>query len=134
MIRLKSWQWLILATPIVSIILFFGIAAGAQINRWGVTWIWGVIVLVLVGWRWLLVKWTKLIFNDVDNIMSSSQQELKNSTSQAIVTDNNGQVTAKVEEILQTIIDTTREDVPLWEDLSLFFQRCQELVQGIAKI
>ncbi|MEA5471603.1 hypothetical protein [Spirulina sp. 06S082] len=59
MIKLKPWQWVILATPIAAIALFFLIAAGWQIHLWGISWIWGIFVLTLVGWRWLLVKWTK---------------------------------------------------------------------------
>ena len=56
MVRLKSWQWVILATPIASIVIFFLIAAGGQIHRWGINWIWGVFIFVFVGWRWLLAK------------------------------------------------------------------------------
>ncbi len=36
---LKSWQWLVLISPIALIIAFVLIVAGIQINSWGLNWI-----------------------------------------------------------------------------------------------
>lgn len=132
MIRLKSWQWFILATPIILLISFFVIATALQIHHWGINWIWVIFVALFVGWRWLLVKWTKPLFPDVENVILEAQQDLKNSPSS--FTNNNSETITKLEEALQTIIVKTRDDVPMWENLQLFFQRCQDLVTAIAKI
>lgn len=56
MVRLKLWQWFILVTPIAAIAIFLMVAAGLQIHYWGISWIWGILILVSVGWRWLLVN------------------------------------------------------------------------------
>lgn len=130
MIRLKSWQWFILATPIIVLITFFVVATGLQIHAWGINWIWAIFVAIFVGWRWLLVKWTKPMFPKVENIISEVQQDLKTATFK----NDNPEIIPKLEEALQTIIVKTREDAPIWEDLQLFFQRCQDLVTSIAKI
>jgi uncharacterized protein len=65
MLRLKLWQWVVLALPIAVIITFLLICAGMQIHTWGISWIWGIFTLVFVGWRWLLVRWTKPQINMV---------------------------------------------------------------------
>ncbi len=59
MVRFKLWQWVALGLPIAGIISFLLIAAGLQIQQWGISWIWGVVVVMFVIWRWLLVKWTQ---------------------------------------------------------------------------
>lgn len=134
MIRLKSWQWFILATPLIMIIAFFAIAAGFQIHTWGINWIWAVFVFLVLGWRWLLVKWTKPMVNNVENIMLETQRNLESASTQAVFTNANKDVTTRLEEIVQTVIKKTREDAPIWENWGLFFQRCQELVENIAKV
>ncbi|MGY6528889.1 MAG: GTPase family protein [Cyanobacterium sp.] len=131
MIRLKSWQWLILATPAVILILFFVVATGLQIHQWGISWIWAIFVVLFVGWRWLLVKWTKPLMPDVKNAIASAQENLDNSPS---FNNNDPEILAKLESALQRVIDESKEDSPMWEDLQLFFQRCQDLVQAIALI
>jgi hypothetical protein len=72
MVRLKPWQWVVLATPIAIIITFLLISAGRQIHEWGINWIWAVFTLLLVGWRWLLVKWTR---TEVNQLEAASQRE-----------------------------------------------------------
>lgn len=130
MVRLKSWQWLILATPAVVIILFFVIATGLQIHQWGINWIWAIFVVLFVGWRWLLVKWTKPLI-DVESAIASAQEKLDHSPSFG---KNDPETITKLESALQNIIQETKEDPPMWEDLQLFFQRCQDLVRAIALI
>lgn len=60
MVRLKPWQWAVLGLPIVLVVGFLLIAAGLQIHEWGISWIWAIVGLLFVGWRWLLVKWTQI--------------------------------------------------------------------------
>ena len=49
MIRLKSWQWLILTIPVVLPVTFLLVSAGYQIHQWGINWIWGIFILSFVG-------------------------------------------------------------------------------------
>ena len=79
MVRFKSWQLVILATPIASIIIFLAIAAGAQIHEWGINWIWGVFIFVFVGWRWLLAKWTNTEIAQIETTIDEIAHELESS-------------------------------------------------------
>ena len=136
MARLKLWQWILLATPIASIIIFLMVAAGVQIHTWGITWIWGIFVLILVAWRSLLVQWTEPMFEELETAMLEASQELTSEVEQVTQQDSSAEapVTARVETALQEIIDAAREDAPLWEDWPTFWQRCQDLVVAIAHI
>lgn len=121
MVRLKLWQWLILATPIASIIIVLMVAAGFQIHEWGINWLWGVFTLLFVAWRWLLVKWTQPAQEQLETIIAEINQELETKIP-----------TTNAETALQHILKTAENDPPLWEDWSTFWQRCQELVSAIA--
>ena len=131
MVRLKTWQWLILAMPIAVIVGFFLIAAGWQIYTWGINWIWAIFILMLVGWRWLLVKWTQPMVNQMENMMAQVSAELTDLTPE-LPADNDA--IKEVESALQQIITATGDDAPIWEDWPTFWQRCQELVVAVAHI
>lgn len=132
MVRLKPWQWVILALPIASIILFLLVAAGWQIHAWGVNWIWGVVVLVFLGWRWLLVKWTQPAVEQMEAVMSEVSAELESVSEETAVSSD--AATAQVETALEEILQAARNDVPFWEDWQTFWARCQEVVVAIAHI
>lgn len=134
MFQLKSWQISILAFPIIVIISFFFLATGLQIHQWGINWIWGVFILIFVLWRWLLGKWTKVSHSDLDNVILKAQEELNKTSSAKFFPPDNQEAIARLEEVSQEIIKKTRDDEPIWVDPSLFFQRCQELVEAIAQI
>ena len=130
MVRLKSWQWIVLATPIASIIIFFLIAAGTQIHQWGINWIWGVFIFVFVGWRWLLAKWTKTGIAQIEATIDEITDELESSDNQIeFSTDEAGK---QVETALQNILQAAQNDPIIWEDWQTFWQRCQELVVEVA--
>ncbi len=133
MARLKLWQWILLATPIASIIIFLMVAAGIQIHTWGINWIWGIFVLILVVWRSLLVKWTQPIFEEVQTVMLAASQELT-SVAEQTTQATEASTASRVEKALQEIIDAAQEDAPLWEDWPTFWQRCQDVVVAIAHI
>ena len=59
MVHLKKWQLVILLIPPLAVVAFLMISAGRQINNWGINWIWGIFILICVGWRWLLVQWSR---------------------------------------------------------------------------
>ncbi|HLP88670.1 MAG TPA: GTPase family protein [Nostocaceae cyanobacterium] len=134
MVRLKLWQWIILASPVVLIISFLLVAAGMQISSWGLSWIWAVFTLVFVGWRWLLVRWTKPTVNQIEAVLAEVQQDLQASTQGNLVLPSAGEGTNQVETILQEVLTASQTDRPIWEDWTTFWRRCQDLVVAIAQI
>lgn len=133
MVRLKLWQWIVLATPIASLITFLLVSAGLQIHTWGISWIWAVFTILLVAWRWLLVKWTKPAVDQLESVMAEVSKELESATDDTIqptATDS----TKQAETAFQEILKTAQNDPPIWEDWTTFWQRCQDLVVAIAHI
>ncbi|OSO91840.1 GTPase [Cylindrospermopsis raciborskii CENA303] len=126
--RLKFWQWLVLISPISLIIAFVLIAAGIQINNWGLNWIWGIFILMFTGWRWLLVKLTKSMNNQIESVFDHVKKEL------ALNWSPEKEKSEQVERILQKVLNDGKNDLAIWEDLQTFWQRCQDLVVGIAHI
>ncbi|MEC4805559.1 MAG: GTPase family protein [Jaaginema sp. PMC 1079.18] len=131
MMRLKLWQWVVLALPIASVVIFLLIAAGWQIHAWHLNWIWAIFTLVLVGWRWLLVKWTKSSLAELEAVVEIASQELENSVQDL---PENSEVLSRAEKELKVIFERSRQDAPIWEDWGTFWQRCQEVVVAIAHI
>jgi uncharacterized protein len=135
-IYIKSWQIAVLVAPIVAIGVFLLVAAGQQIREWHLNWIWAVVVFVLLGWRWLLVRWTRPAFAQAEALVSEVSAELEAASEGADVpnvADGQGQQ-AQVEAALRQVLALSQEDPPVWEDWPLFWQRCLGLVTAIAKI
>lgn len=132
MIRLKLWQWMILVSPIVIIISFLIVAAGTQIHTWGLSWIWALFTFIFVGWRWLLVRWTKPAINQIEAIFAEVREELETSTDNNLLIGTD--TTKAVETALQDILIRSANDLPIWEDWQTFWQRCQELIVVISHI
>ena len=130
MLSLKPWQTAVLALPIALIVIFLLVAAGTQIHDWGINWIWGIVILVFLGWRWLLVKWTKPAIADITEIVDELDREFATTNvSEASVGED---AARQVEVALQNTIQSTRNDAPIWEDWQTFWQRCQEVVVAVA--
>ncbi len=127
MVRLKLWQWIVLATPIAFIITFLLIAAGLQIHVWHLNWIWAVFTLVFVGWRFLLVKWTQPQIGQIEAVVAEVNKEL-----QSVAKDVNA--VSEAEAVLQEILNNAQSDRPIWEDWQTFWQRCQDLVVAVSHI
>ena len=132
MIRLKPWQWIILISPIAVIISFLLISAGTQIHAWGLSWIWALFTFVFVGWRWLLVRWTKPAINQIEAVFAEVKEELETTTENNSVIETD--TTKAVETALQNILTASANDLPIWEDWQTFWQRCQDLVVAISHI
>lgn len=132
MIRLKLWQWMILVSPIVIIISFLIVAAGTQIHTWGLSWIWALFTFIFVGWRWLLVRWTKPAINQMEAVFAEVREELETSTDNNLLIGTDP--TKAVETALQDILIRSANDLPIWEDWQTFWQRCQELIVVISHI
>jgi uncharacterized protein len=131
MVRIKPWQWGILILPIAAIIIFLLIAAGSQIHTWGINWIWGVVIIVLAGWRSLLVKWTKPAIAEIQEVMEEINQDLEE---QKTDLPTSGVKKQQIIASLEQIIAKTKTDKPVWEDWQTFWLRCQEVVSAIAHV
>ncbi|MBE9016454.1 50S ribosome-binding GTPase [Chroococcidiopsidales cyanobacterium LEGE 13417] len=132
MVRLKLWQWIVLATPIASIVGFFLVAAGLQIHEWRINWIWGVFILIFVGWRWLLVRWTRPVIVEMEAVAAEVSKEIESFSADTTLSTPDS--SKKAEATLQEILVVAQSDRPLWEDWQTFWQRCQDLVVAIAQI
>ncbi|MEH1857585.1 MAG: GTPase family protein [Nostoc sp.] len=134
MVRLKLWQWLVLAIPIAFIIIFLLVSAGSQIHAWGINWIWGVFTVLFVGWRWLLVKWTQPAVNQVEAVLTQVREELESTADDRVARPVGSDTTKLAEAALQEILQAAQSDRPIWEDWQTFWTRCQDLVVAIAHI
>jgi hypothetical protein len=131
--QLRLWQWLILGLPVVGIVGFVVFAAGIEIQTWGLSWIWAVFGLVFLGWRWLLVQWTRPLLNPVQAVLTEVTEELDVAPLEPIAPPSS-QATQQAEAALQQVLDAVRNDPPLWQDWGKFWQRCCELVEAIALV
>ncbi|RCJ32679.1 GTPase [Nostoc punctiforme NIES-2108] len=134
MVRLKLWQWVVLAIPIAFIIIFLLVSAGSQIHAWGINWIWGVFTVLFVGWRWLLVKWTQPAVNQVEAVLAQVREELESTAEDTVGRPVGSDTTKLAETALQEILQAAQSDRPIWEDWQTFWTRCQDLVVAIAHI
>jgi predicted GTPase len=129
MIQLKRWQWIILATPVAAVIIFLLVAAGWQIHQWNINWIWGIFTLVIVGCQWLLVRWTRPMVEEMENVVAEVEQELEATITNISTVDNQ---TQNLETTIQQVLKASRNDPPFWEDWQMFWGRCQELVVAVS--
>lgn len=134
MVQLQVWQWVVLATPIATIVGFLLISAGVQIHEWGLSWIWAIFTVVFVGWRWLLVRWTRPAIAQIESVMAEINAELESSTENTAALPGGNDAASKIEAAFQEILTTTQNDRPIWEDWQTFWQRSQELVSAIAQV
>jgi uncharacterized protein len=132
MIRLQPWQWIVLALPFIAVVGFLGIAAGQQIHQWHLNWIWVVIAVIFVGWRWLLGRWLR------SPALAKAEAALSElgETPDLSELPANGNVAARqqAEAQIQQRLQVAQTDGPPWENWGLFFQHCQSLVEAIALI
>ncbi len=133
MVRLKLWQWVVLAAPIAFIIIFLLVSAGTQIHTWGINWIWGVFTLIFVGWRWLLVKWTRPEVEQLEAALAQVSEELA-ATQESNQLPAGNDATSQAQAVLNEVLQAAQNDRPIWEDWSTFWTRCQNLVVAIAHI
>ncbi|MEM9163715.1 MAG: GTPase [Cyanobacteria bacterium P01_F01_bin.4] len=135
MLRLKPWQWTVLALPIIAVVGFLLTAAGLQIRAWGISWVWAIIVFVFVGWRWLLVRWTQSSLNQMEIILDQVSQDL--ATELQTVSEEMGALNSdtaqQIEIELQNILTAARDDAPAWDDWLTFWKRCQSVVVTVSK-
>ncbi len=138
MVRLSRWQWGVIAAPIAVITSVLLIAAGWQLRAWHLNWVWGVFVLMFLGWRWLLVKWTRPTLSQLEDAIEIANTEFESLASRVASDPTNRpdsrDMTRQAEAALQAIITDSRNDLPIWEDWPTFWNRCQSLVVAIAHV
>ncbi len=130
MVKLHRWQWIVLITPIALVIAFLLVSAAIQIHSWGLSWIWAIVGLVFVGWRWLLVRWTRPVVTELEDAIAELSETLPaiNGATGA------GSKAERSDAELNKVLALTRDDLPLWEDWPQFWRRCLELIRAIASI
>lgn len=132
--HLALWQWVVLALPIVSIVAFVLISAGVQIHAWGVSWIWAIMTIVFVGWRWLVVKWTQPLLKQLSGAIVDLQTELDTTLAERSTMAADADIVRNADQAVRQILDAAEDDLPIWEDWPTFWQRCQEVVSAIAHL
>ena len=136
-VRIRPWQVGVLAAPIVVIVLFLLVAAGQQIRAWGINWIWAVVVFALLGWRWLVVRWTRPAIAQAEALVSEVNAELEAATQEAIEAAEQSRSrpqSAQVEAALTQTLQAAQADPPVWEDWEAFWQRCLALITAISQV
>ncbi|WP_019501016.1 GTPase family protein [Pseudanabaena sp. PCC 6802] len=131
MIVLKPWQIALLILPLAAIALFLLFAAGVQIQAWGISWIWGLAIVLFVGWLWLLTKWTGTAIAQREEF-SVDWQEFADKL--PVQSGDGADKVRQVEVILKNVVQVSRADKPVWEDMQTFWQRCHGLVSAIAQV
>ncbi len=139
MIRVKPWQIAVLIAPVAVIVVFLLIAAGQQIRAWGINWIWAVFIFVLLGWRWLVARWTRPAIAQAEALVSEVNAELEAATQQAVEEAAGAQSTAdptalQIEAALTQTLQAAQDDPPIWEDWTTFWQRCLALVTAVSQV
>ena len=134
--NLTRLQWGVLALPVIGMGIFLLAAAGWQIHDWGLNWIWAVFTLMLVGWRWLLVHWTRPATTQLESAIAAAHEELAQTslTTSADAEQATPESIRAAETALQEVLAAAQEDVPMWQDWPQFWQRCQDLVTAIAHV
>ncbi|QFZ91107.2 GTPase family protein [Synechococcus elongatus] len=120
MMRLTPLQWTVLAIPPALLLTGLVGAAAWQLHNWHLTWLWPCFFLGFWGWRWLLVRWTQPTAVERSPVADLLPLE----------SDRD----AQARDLLQRVLAASRTDRPFWEDWPGFWQRCLELVQGVARI
>jgi predicted GTPase len=134
MVRLKLWQWAVLGLPFAGIVSFLMVAASLEISEWGINWIWGIIFLGFVGWRWLLVRWTRLPgMEQVETVMAELTAELESSIELNTPGEQKA-ATQQAEAALNEVLQASHSDPPPWQDWAQFWERCRSLVVAIAHV
>ncbi|MEO0988212.1 MAG: GTPase [Cyanobacteria bacterium J06639_14] len=134
MVKLKPWQWGVLLVPPIMLLGGLGIVAGIQLHTWGLTWLWGVVALGVVGWRWLLSRWTRPTADTLEASLAAVRSQLQDTLAPPLSETAQTVSPDYVEAILRRTLETARQDLPLWEDLPTFAERCQQLIQDIAHL
>ena len=130
MLKLKRWQWTVLALPPLTLLIGLLILSGLQLQQWGLSWVWALVAIAAVGWRWGFSQWTKPSPGALEQKLSDVRSQLQDTlaeTAQTVPPD-------QVETVLRQTLEAAQADPPIWEDWASFAQRCQTLIRDIAHL
>lgn len=130
MLKLRRWQWIALAVPPLVLLSGLAVLAGMQLHTWGLSWVWALVAIAIVLWRWLFSRWTKPSQLALEEKLGTVRSQLQGTLS-ATATPVPAE---RVEAVLRETLEKAREDLPLWEDWPTFTQRCQTLIREIANL
>ena len=130
MVKLQRWQWVVLIAPIALVITFLLVSAAIQIHDWGLSWIWAIVGLVFVGWRWVLVRWTRPVLTELEDAIAELSETLPGID--GLTSAGSKAQRANVE--LTQVLALAQNDLPVWEDWPRFWSRCLGLIGTIASI
>ena len=130
MVKLQRSQWVVLIAPIALVITFLLVSAAIQIHDWGLSWIWAIVGLSFVGWRWLLVRWTRPVLTELEDAIAELSESLPGIDGSTGV----GSKQQRSDAELAKILALAQEDLPVWQDWPMFWSRCLGLVGAIAAI
>ncbi len=127
MLKLKPWQIAVLTLPVISVVGLVTTAAMVQIHRWGLDWLWAVVIIMLLAWRLLLLRWLTPTA-DTEFLTEAFQPQALSQTPGTSEQDLQAQAQ------IQAILETSRSDPLPWSNWPIFWQRLQELVTAIAHV
>lgn len=132
-VRIKPWQIAVLVAPIAAIVVFLLMAASQQIRTWGLNWVWAVVIFVLLGWRWLVVHWTRPALAQSAALVAEVNAELEAKSQLSLAAGDAGDVGELIEAELAQLLQVAAEDPPIWEDWPTFWQRALSLVTLVSQ-
>ena len=130
MLKLKRWQWTVLAIPPLTLFIGLLILSGLQLQQWGLSWVWALVAIAAGGWRWGFSQWTKSNPVALEQKLSDVRSQLQDTlaeTAQVVPPE-------QVETVLRQTLEAAQADPPIWEDWASFAQRCQTLIREIAHL
>ncbi len=130
MLNLRRWQWFVLAVPPLGLLGGGAILAGVQLHAWGLSWIWAIVAIASILWRWLFSQWSKPDPSVLEENLAAVRSQLQDTLSETAQTVP----TEELEAVLQRTLETSSADLPLWEDWQTFTQRCQTMIRDIARL
>lgn len=134
--RLERWQVGVLVAPVGAIASLLLVAAAIQIHSWGISWIWAVVLLGGVGWRWLAARWLReqTVLGTTVETTERAIADLKDQAATIPDIKVGDRRAIAAQEVLDNCLIEAAEDGPIWENWEQFWQRCQELVRGTALV
>ena len=130
MTSLNRWQLILIILPPTAIVVAVIVIASWQLHTWGLSWLWGVLIVVGVLWRVLLARWLRSLTPLTGSPENATEllRQMQASIATATVESE------EIEAVLAAVVAQSRSDLPIWEDWNTFWFRCQTLVSDIAHL
>ena len=119
MTRLTPLRALVLLGPPLGLAIALVTLAALQLNAWQLNWVWALVGLGVLVWRWSVAR---LLRAEAPVVVDLPVQGLDAAQAER----------ARV--LLRDCIEASRGEVPVWEDWEGFWRRCLALVTAIADL